>query len=46
MVAIELFETIALTNTTSILRIKAYISFRKSNKIKFDETFRKIYEQI
>jgi hypothetical protein len=33
----------AIHNTTSILRLKAYIFFRKSKKIKFDLIFRKIY---
>jgi hypothetical protein len=33
-------------NTTSIPRLKAYIFFRKSNYVKFDQAFRRIYQQI
>jgi hypothetical protein len=33
-------------DTTSIPRLKVYIFFRKSNKVKFDQIFRRIYQQI
>jgi hypothetical protein len=32
--------------TTYIPRLKAYIFFRKSNEVKLDQNFRKIYEKI
>jgi hypothetical protein len=37
---------LAFVNTTSILKLKAYIFFEKPNQLKFDQTFKIIYQQI